>query len=729
MTFFNAAMCRIANVSPKELLGMNYREYTSPDTAKEMFRVFNEIFTTSKPATLKEYEIIWKNGIQRNLELSVSLIRDRQKTPIGFRGIARDVTEKKRLEEMYRTVAEKSFAGVFIIQKGVFQYANANVTAYTGYAPEELIGRKTETIVHPDDLKALKQCAIEMLKGTRKLPYEYRIITRDGEIRWIIETVTPILIKGERALVGNSMDITEHKKRDQELINISRLYALLSRVNQSVVHALSPDQFLRDVCQAIVDEGDFKLGWIGRRNPETEEILPIISCGEAKEFTRGIVVFADDRPEGHSPTGTCIREGRPCIINDFMHDPRTFPWRERAAAFGFRDTAGFPITVGGQIWGALSLYASKANYFGDKETALLEEAAHDIGFALDNLERERLRKQAEETLKESEERYRLSFENASDVIYSIDRDFRVISISPSAEKILGYKPEEIVGRSIEALTNIIAPESMDAALSNTIEVLNGKNITDAVYSFIAKDGTRKIGEVSGSPIIRGGTIVGAISIARDITKRKWAEEALENSLANLRKTLGATIQAMAMAVETKDPYTAGHQRRVADLARTIATEMGLKPEKIDGVRLAGLIHDLGKLAVPSEILSKPTTLSKIEMQLVRTHAQAGYDILKDMEFPWPIARMILEHHERMDGSGYPRGIKGEDILPESRILSVADVVEAIATHRPYRPAHGMDVALVEIKINRGLLYDPEVVDACLRVFEKGYNLSAENYNI
>ena len=158
-----------------------------------------------------------------------------------------------------------------------------------------------------------------------------------------------------------------------------------------------------------------------------------------------------------------------------------------------------------------------------------------------------------------------------------------------------------------------------------------------------------------------------------------------------------TIQAMALAVETKDPYTAGHQRRVADLARTIATEMGLTTDQIDGIRLAGMIHDLGKIAVPSEIFSKPSTLCEIEFQLVKTHAQAGYDILKDMEFPWPIARMIPEHHERMDGSGYPRGFSGAEILLESRILSVADVVEAIASHRPYRPAHGINDAIDEIK--------------------------------
>ncbi len=174
-------------------------------------------------------------------------------------------------------------------------------------------------------------------------------------------------------------------------------------------------------------------------------------------------------------------------------------------------------------------------------------------------------------------------------------------------------------------------------------------------------------------------------------------------------------------VEMRDPYTAGHQRRVADLARSIASEMGLSKDQIDGIRTAGLIHDIGKISVPAEILSRPEKLTNLAFELIKTHAQSGYDILKDIEFPWPIARIVHEHHERMDGSGYPNGLTGDEIFLESRILAVADVVEAIASHRPYRPALGIEKALEEISQNRDILYDPEVVDACLRLFEeKGF---------
>jgi HD-GYP domain-containing protein (c-di-GMP phosphodiesterase class II) len=187
--------------------------------------------------------------------------------------------------------------------------------------------------------------------------------------------------------------------------------------------------------------------------------------------------------------------------------------------------------------------------------------------------------------------------------------------------------------------------------------------------------------------------------------------------------LVATIHAIVVTVEVRDPYTAGHQSRVADLARSIATEMNLPVDMIDGIRMAATIHDLGKISIPAEILSKPTKLTNIEFSFIKTHSQSGYDILNDIDFPWPVARTVLEHHERMNGSGYPNGLTGDNILLESRILAVADVVEAMASHRPYRPSLGIEAALEEIKKNKGTLYDNTVADACLRLFrEKSFQL-------
>lgn len=208
-----------------------------------------------------------------------------------------------------------------------------------------------------------------------------------------------------------------------------------------------------------------------------------------------------------------------------------------------------------------------------------------------------------------------------------------------------------------------------------------------------------------------------------VTDRKHAEEKLRLSLEQLRRAVETTIQVLVLAVEMKDPYTAGHQRRAADLARAMAAQMGLPPEKIEGLRMAGVIHDIGKITLPIEIMSKPSPLSDIEMALIREHAQLGCNILRDVESSWPLAQIVLQHHERMDGSGYPQGLRGGEILIEARILAVADVVEAMASHRPYRPAWGIGDALAEITRNRGTLYDPAAVDACRELFtEKGYCL-------
>ena len=204
-------------------------------------------------------------------------------------------------------------------------------------------------------------------------------------------------------------------------------------------------------------------------------------------------------------------------------------------------------------------------------------------------------------------------------------------------------------------------------------------------------------------------------LKQDITRRESAEAEVQSTLNKLRSAMGGVVQAMALTVERRDPYTAGHQRRVSDLARGVAAEMALSAHQIDGIRMAGLIHDLGKICVPAEILSKPGQLTEIEHTLIKDHPQVGYEILKEIEFPWPVAQIVLQHHERIDGSGYPVGLSGDKIIIEAKTLAVADVVEAMASHRPYRPTLGREMALEEISKNRGSLYDPDVVDACIKL--------------
>ncbi len=208
----------------------------------------------------------------------------------------------------------------------------------------------------------------------------------------------------------------------------------------------------------------------------------------------------------------------------------------------------------------------------------------------------------------------------------------------------------------------------------------------------------------------------SLAFRGQLEHRRLVEESLKQSIKKIGRMFEETVNALVMAMEMRDPYTAGHQRKVLTLGCAIAREMGLSYEKIEGVRLSGLIHDIGKLAVPAEILTKPTRLLDAEMNLIKSHPGVGHEILKTIEFSLPVARIVFQHHERMDGSGYPNGLAGEDILIEARTLGVADTVEAMGSHRPYRPALGIDKALEEIEQNCGILYDPEVVEACMRLF-------------
>ncbi len=212
--------------------------------------------------------------------------------------------------------------------------------------------------------------------------------------------------------------------------------------------------------------------------------------------------------------------------------------------------------------------------------------------------------------------------------------------------------------------------------------------------------------------------------AKNRVRQEDLEQLVNTRTTELQEGFHGIIQAISQVLESRDPYTAGHQQRVSELALALSHELDCPPEQRTGLYYAGMIHDLGKIAVPAEILSKPTRLSEIEFGLIKNHSQAGYDMLKNIQFPWPIADVVLQHHERIDGSGYPQGLQGDTILLEARILAVADVVEAMSSHRPYRPGLGIEAALEQIEQGRGKLYDPDVVDACLWLFrEKGFGLT------
>ena len=336
------------------------------------------------------------------------------------------------------------------------------------------------------------------------------------------------------------------------------------------------------------------------------------------------------------------------------------------------------------------------------------------------LEQESLkRQQAEDLSEKAVSILRATLESTADGILVVNRHGRVVSFNQRfqdlcriPESIMAAKDDNrVLGHIVDQVKD---PETFLRKIGDLYDQ------PDAEDHDIIEFNDGRIFERYSLPQRIGKTYVGRVWSFRDITANKRAEIDLRESLLSLRKALDGIIQAVALTVEKRDPYTAEHQRRVADLARAIATQMGLSRIQINGIRIAGSIHDLGKICVPSDILSKPGRLTEHEFGIIKAHPGVGYDILKSIEFPWPIAQTILQHHERLDGSGYPAGLTDNHIIVEARIVAVSDVVEAMSSHRHYRPALGIDMALDEIQKGSGTAYDPDAVDACTSLFKTGH---------
>jgi len=363
---------------------------------------------------------------------------------------------------------------------------------------------------------------------------------------------------------------------------------------------------------------------------------------------------------------------------------------------------------------------------------LMKEGAHDYVMK-GNMQR--LIPVIKRELQEAEERksrriaeslYRKSdfiVNTSNDMMSLINSNYVYETVNKSFCKALKKNdPREIVGSSV---SDLWGKDVFQKSIKNYLdECLKGKEIKHETCFDLPGESAQYF-EVTYSPYYDSdGSITHAIVVFHNITERKMAERELERSYQRLRETFNETVYALSAFVEMRDPYTAGHQNRVAKIAKAIAEEMGLPEDCTEGIWVASLIHDIGKIGVPSDILTKPGRLTKAEFELIKEHPQTGYEILKQIEFPWPIAEIVYQHHEKIDGSGYPQGLKGENILLESRIIGVADVVEAMSSHRPYREALGLSAALEEIKKNKNILYDAKVVDACLKIFlEKGFELN------
>ena len=322
-----------------------------------------------------------------------------------------------------------------------------------------------------------------------------------------------------------------------------------------------------------------------------------------------------------------------------------------------------------------------------------------------------------EELHSREQRYRSVLEEMEDAYFEMDLKGNYTFVNDAVSRHIGYTKEELMGMNYSCYTPQDKKEKYVSIFSNIL--YTGKPVYRQPVEDIRKDGSKIYLEVSVFPLRNGkGEIIGLHGLSHDVTAQKEAAESLEKSYSALRKTLDGSVQAMAKIVEIRDPYTSGHQIRVAELATAIAWDMKLPDDTITCIRTAAILHDIGKIYVPSSILSKPGKLTEAEFNIIKMHAQGSCDILSSIDFPWSIADTVCQHHEKMDGSGYPNGLKGADILPEARILALADVVEAMYSHRPYRPALGIRKAVEHIIQNRGILYDEDAVDACLRLYRK-----------
>jgi PAS domain S-box-containing protein len=351
----------------------------------------------------------------------------------------------------------------------------------------------------------------------------------------------------------------------------------------------------------------------------------------------------------------------------------------------------------------------------------IEEDKAQLNFLTTPMDKLRYQVEFVESALRASEKLAAIVAGSDDAIIGKDLNSIITSWNLGAQKIFGYTAREAVGQSIKIL---LPPDRMDEEDFISDKIHQGEKISHFETVRVRKDGEQIFVSMTVSPIFDvNGKVVGASKIARDITDEKAARERLIALNTKLQKSLMETIDIARQLVELRDPYTAGHEMHVGDLAKAIGAEMGFDEHRQEGLKYAGYLHDIGKIIVPVEILSKPGAISPEEFNLVKNHVIAGWRLLNDVSFPWTIAQPVLEHHERLDGTGYPHSLISDQISLDGRILAVADVVDAMSSHRPYRAALGTNRALAEIRSGRGTLYDEKVVDACLALFlERGYQI-------
>ncbi len=557
----------------------------------------------------------------------------------------------------------------------------------------------------------------EFLRVIREVLVGYKSGTTEKvPAREPAEPETSVLREYNEALIRKLEDKLEEieelnktlLEKEKKLLHTNRVLRGIRAVNQLIVKERERKNLTEEACRRLVQEGGYNGAWIALTCPEPELVEFSQSGFDGDDPLKLVELFR----KGNSPP-CCQKAVNSKDIVILPEGGQACGGCPMEKSCGETVSMTAQLSHMGKLYGFLVVSLPPEIFADDEELSLLGEMAGDLAYSLNNMEISEARKRSEETL-------RATFESAIDgiILYDPEKD-AMVRFNRAITEMLGYSPEEMV---LLSMRDIHPPEDIPRVVEDFEKQISGHSPLALDIPMRRKDGSVFFADVNSSPLVIEGR-KHMLGIFRDVTERRILERKKREALDRIRRSLGVTIHVLSQMQERRDPYTSGHQSRVADLAGAIALEMGFDQDHVEGIIMAGQVHDIGKISVPAEILSKPGRLSELEMQIIRDHPLHGRDILMDVDSPMPLAEIVFQHHERMNGSGYPQGIRGEDILVEARILAVADVVEAMASHRPYRPSHGIDVALEEIEKNKGILYDTNVVNVCLELFRsKGYVL-------
>ena len=608
------------------------------------------------------------------------------------------------METLLILIDSSPFMVLFKDRQGRWIWMNQSFIKEMDLPPrEEILGKHTQDLL-PESKDLCREDREVVARGEPLLGLLRKVTLPSGRKRWHLTDKIPIKTPGS-GVAGVAVfirDVTEQREAQRKLERLNRVLEAVLDVNQLMVREkLGRNHLLNEICGILVKGQCYESVWIILLDPQTGYLLDVFSLTETKAEIKRCL-----RPQFVSHLTMDSKDGFSAIkYEDLLRKGWQLPKRYTGKVL-----ISSRLEHGKKTYGVICASLPRNVELEIKEKDLFLTLANDIAYALHKLD-------VRDELRREKIFWEKLFNVSPEGVVLCAPDGRVMRVNNAFCHIFRFSsPEEVIGKNIDS---IVADEiTFEEARSFTEAAARGERVSvESVRQRV--DGTLIDVSILGIPIKIDEDLAGVYAIYRDITDKKMYERAMKENIATLFRVWRQTIELIASVSELRDPYTAGHQKRVAELAKFMAMKMRLSPESVDAVEMASLIHDVGKIKVPAEILSKPGPLDEVEYLLVKTHPQAGYNLLKDIDFPWPVAEIVLQHHERLDGSGYPQGLKGKEILQEARIIAVADVVEAMASGRPYRKALGIEAALKEIKSGRGTLYDEEAVDACLALFEEG----------